>query len=332
MTLVLVRKLLRDVRWPLLAVCVILFAFSAFWVKIAQRITTEIAPFFLLVGQAQGIGKEVFDEVVFKGPGKISQAVMGGADVQFDQPNDFLAVELLHPVVIILATLWAVSRSASAVSGEIDRGTMELLLSQPVPRHRLVLAHLAVDALVIPVVCLSVVAGTQFGLWLVGPFEVDYSALRHAMEKKPALAHLFRLPTEPQYLSVSAAREPWAVLNLAALVFALSGIGMAISSVGRSRWRTLGTAALVVVVMFVANVVGQLWDDAAFVRPATVFYYYQPQKVWLHADWAADLGDAWAGGKPLTRVNVLAVLFGVGAAGYLVALRVFTRRDLPAPL
>jgi hypothetical protein len=29
---------------------------------------------------------------------------------------------------------------------------------------------------------------------------------------------------------------------------------------------------------------------------------------------------------------VLGVLFGVGAAGYLAALRVFTRRDLPAPL
>ncbi|SRR5581483_9586189 len=327
MTLVLVRKLLRDVRWPLLAVCVILFAFSAFWVKIAQRITTEIAPFFTIIGQAQGIGKDVFDEVIFKGPGKVSQAVMGGADIQFDKPNDFLAVELLHPVVIILSALWAVGRSSAAIAGEIDRGTMELLLSQPVPRHRLVLAHLVVDALLIPAICLSVVAGTQFGLWLVGPFEVDYSVL----DKLPPLARL-RVHPGPPVLAVSAAREPWAALNLTALIFALSGLGIAISSIGRSRWRAVGVAALVVVVMFVANVVGQLWDDAAFVRPATVFYYYQPQKVWLHADWTADLGDAWAGGRPLARVNVLAVLFGVGAAGYAVALRVFTRRDLPAPL
>ena len=327
MTLVLVRKLLRDVRWPLLAVCVILFLFSAFWIKIAQRVTTEIAPFFLIIGQAQGIGKEVFDEVVFKGPGKVSQAVMGGADVQFDRPNDFLAVELLHPVVVILASLWAVSRAASAISGEIDRGTMELLLSQPVPRGRLVLAHLIVDALVIPAVCLSIVAGTQLGLWLVGPFEVDYSVL----DKLPPQARRF-VQKGPPVLDVSAARQGWAVLNLAGLVFALSGLSMAISATGRSRWRALGVAALVVVLMFVANVIGQLWEDAAFVRPATVFFYYQPQKVWLDAIWTVDLGDAWAGGKPLARVNVLAVLFGVGAAGYLVAWRVFTRRDLPAPL
>jgi hypothetical protein len=29
---------------------------------------------------------------------------------------------------------------------------------------------------------------------------------------------------------------------------------------------------------------------------------------------------------------MLAVLFAVGVAGYLLALRTFTRRDLPAPL
>jgi ABC-2 type transport system permease protein len=91
-------------------------------------------------------------------------------------------------------------------------------------------------------------------------------------------------------------------------------------------------AALVVVLMFVANVIGQLWDEAAFVRPATVFFYYQPQRIWLDGSWTTELGHAWADGKPLVRVNVLAVLIGVGAAGYLVAWRVFTRRDLPAPL
>ena len=122
MTLVLVRKLLRDVRWPLLAVCVILFLFSAFWVKIAQRISTEIAPFVNVLGEVSKIPnfKETFDEVIFKGPGKVSQAVMGGSAVQFDNPNDFLAVELLHPIVVILASLWAVSRAAGAICLDLE--------------------------------------------------------------------------------------------------------------------------------------------------------------------------------------------------------------------
>lgn len=327
MTVVLVRKLLRDVRWPLLAVCVLLFVFSAFWVKVAQRVTTEIAPFFLTIGEISKIPnvQKTFDEVVFKGPGKISQAVLGGADIRFDRPNDFLAVELLHPVVVILVSLWAVGRAAAAVAGELDRGTMELLLSQPVPRNRLILAHLIVDALVIPVLCLSIVAGTHFGLWAVGPFEVDYSVLKK-------LPTPFPIAQGPPTLAIDVSGQWGAAVNLAALVFALSGVTLAISACGRSRWRALGVAALLVVGMFVANVIGQLWEAAAFVRPLTVFYYYQPQKVWLAGDWTTNLGDAWAGGRPLLALPVLGVLVGVGAAGYLVALRAFTRRDLPAPL
>ncbi len=323
MTLTLARKLLRDVRLPLLAVCLLLLAFSALWVKICQRITTEIAPFFGGIAQAQKFDKKLFDEVLFKGPGKVAQAVMGGGGVQFDRPKDFLAVELLHPVVITLACLWAVGRTSGAVAGELDRGTMELLLSQPVPRSRLVLAHLLVDLVVIPAICLSVMAGTRLGLWAVGPFAVDYSVLDKL--------HL-PIPRGADVLDVDASRQPLAILNLGALMFAASGLSAAVSAVNRSRWRATGYAALIVVTMFVANVVGQLWDSAAVVRPLSLFFYYQPQEVWLYDNWTVDLGEAWAGGQPLLKLPAAGVLLAVGAAGYLLALRAFTRRDLPAPL
>ena len=51
----------------------------------------------------------------------------------------------------------------------------------------------------------------------------------------------------------------------------------------------------------------------------TIFYYYQPQEI--------ILGKPW-----LEVLPALAVLYGVGAAGYALAFWVFTRRDLPAPL
>jgi ABC-2 type transport system permease protein len=57
-------------------------------------------------------------------------------------------------------------------------------------------------------------------------------------------------------------------------------------------------------------------------RPLTVFYYYQPQALILNDDWYADR-MVWVR---------LGVLIAVGAVGYLMALRVFCRRDLPAPL
>jgi ABC-2 type transport system permease protein len=133
-------------------------------------------------------------------------------------------------------------------------------------------------------------------------------------------------------MPVSGKPQLPALANLAALIFALSGMTMALSAAGRSRGKVIGAGVLIALVMFIANVLGQLWDAAAFLRPLTLFYYYQPQKIMLRDEWTTDLGDSWNGGQPLLEVPVVGFLLLVGAVGYLIALRVFTRRDLPAPL
>ncbi|MGL4423956.1 MAG: ABC transporter permease subunit, partial [Gemmataceae bacterium] len=237
MILVLVRKFLRDIRIPLLVVALLLMGFSALWVKFAQRISTEIAPFFNGIAAAQRINQELVDEVLFKGPGKISQAVMGGAGIRFERPTDFLAVELLHPVILSLACIWAVGRAAGAIAGELDRGTMELLLSQPIARWKLIAAHLIVDAVVIPVLCGSVLLGTRLGLEAVGPFKVDYTVLDKIKSPIP-------LPRGPDVLTVDVSGQPIAVVQYAVLLFAMSGLTMAVSSFHRNRWRAVGVAVL----------------------------------------------------------------------------------------
>jgi ABC-2 type transport system permease protein len=327
MTLILVRKLFRDVRPALVVVCLVLFIFAAFWVKITQRVTSEIAPVFnsvaLLVGD-----QKLFEDVLFKGPGKVSQAALGWGDLNFERPNDFLAMGLLHPVVLTLCVVWAVGRAAGAVAGEIDRGTMELLMSQPVPRSRIILAHLLVDAMVLQAIALAFFAGTQFGLAVVGEFIPDYTALRN-LKRPDGTPIPFPIPEKPEPLPVSGRGEIAGLANTCALMFAISGITIALSSAGRSRWKTTGFAVLIVVVMFVANTIGQLWEPAGFVRPLTLFFYYQPQKAMLDGNWLVNVGAAWPG---VPHVSGIGVLSAVGALGYLVALRVFTRRDLPAPL
>ena len=76
------------------------------------------------------------------------------------------------------------------------------------------------------------------------------------------------------------------------------------------------------------NILGQMIESLAFLRPFSIFYYYQPQHIALNHSWSMSLeplGLTW-------KVPVLLVLFGVGAVGYLLAWRDFSRRDLPAPL
>ena len=113
-------------------------------------------------------------------------------------------------------------------------------------------------------------------------------------------------------------------------MFAISGYTVWLSAAGRFRWRVLGLAVLLTLLQFLLNLVGQLWDALEPLRPFTLFYYYQPQQVILGASWDVPL---WGGnGPPLARVPMPAVLFGVGLAGYGLALWTFRRRDLPAPL
>jgi ABC-2 type transport system permease protein len=342
LTVVLVRKLLRDVRWPLLVVCFLLFLFSLLWVRVAWRVTTEIAPYFNAIGQLVGSSQAEMEEVVFTGVGKVSQAVLGGSDINFQKPTDFLAVELLHPVVIVLVFLWAVGKSSGAVSGELGGGTMELLLSQPVPRGKLILAHLLVDAITIPVMVLSIVVGTQLGMWSVGEFrekqevidKVNAKVNNRAGENLPAFVPKFKVlkDREAKVLEVSTAGQWKGALNLAALVFAMSGVGLVISACGRNRWRTTGWAVLLVLSMFVLNVIAQLWEPLGFVRPFTLFFYYQPHKHWLNDQWHADLGACWGVGEGQLTAPAVPLLLVVGAVGYGVGWWVFRKRDLPAPL
>jgi ABC-2 type transport system permease protein len=327
MTFALIRKLLRDVRLPLVVVALLLTAFQCLWAKITERIVGQIVPFFSGLAMAQKLAPDAVESLLFKGPGQLTRTLMGGETIKLDSAMDMLTIGYVHPLMQVLFCIWAIGRSAGAIAGEIDRGTMELLLAQPLPRWRLLLAHFCVDVLTIPVLCLSLWAGSALGVWLVGPITIDQEAMK-----------TFRLPfgalpaPDSGRLYIDAAAMGPGLWNVAALIFAIGGYTMWLSARGRFRWQVMGAAVLITLLQFLANVVGQLWDVGAPLRPLTVFYYYQPQQIILSGRWTVDLGTVWNGGEPLVAVNVLVVLFTVGAVGYGMALWTFCWRDLPAPL
>jgi ABC-2 type transport system permease protein len=307
MTWILVCKLLRDIRLPLLVVALLLGGFQCLWAKITERITADLVPFF-----SQKIPLEEILSMLFSGPGKVIQTLMGGESINLDRALDMLTVGYVHPLMQTVFGVWAIGRAAGSVSGEINRGTMELLMAQPFARFRLILAHCYVDLLTIPALCLSLWGGTWLGTWLVGLLQ-------------------FQAPVGPNVLRADPTLF-WAALpNIGALMFALSGYTMWLSSRGRSYSRVLGVAILIGLLQFLVNVVGQMWDTAACLRPFTVFFYFQPQQTVLSNKWSVDLTKVWHLSQPLA-VNAIAVLAAVGLVGYGLALWTFCRRDLPAPL
>jgi ABC-2 type transport system permease protein len=318
---VLIRKLLRDVRVPLIVVMLLLGGFQCLWVKVSQRTVTEISPVFSTLAARAGTNQKAIEGVIFGGPGKIAQTILGGESVHFERAMDVISIGYVHPLMQIIFGIWAIGRASSAIAGEIDRGTMELLLAQPIPRWSVVLSHLAVDAIVIPLLCLSLSGGTILGCRLVGPFTANTAALQ-----------VFPFPVQVDESLFQV--DPWAfgpgLWNVGGLLFAISGVTIALSAAGRFRGRVVGLAVVIFLVQFLVNVVGQLWDAVARLRPFTVFFYYQPQQIVLNDRWTVSPALAWGGGPE--AANVLMVLFAVGAVGYALALGVFTRRDLPAPL
>jgi ABC-2 type transport system permease protein len=321
-TFALWRKLLRDIRISLLLVAVLLFGFEILWIKVVEQITTQITPMLALLSGGRGMDGDFLLRLFFRGPGKIFQTILGGENVQWGNPQDLIVVGFMHPLVQVIICIWAVGRSAGAIAGEIDRGTMELLISQPIRRSQIVLAHWAIDLVTIPVLCLALWCGSLVGTASFSPFVVDDSIYTDLWLPKPA---------QPTVLSATALPVWPGLLNVAVLIFAISGYTMWLSAAGRSRNRVMGLAILITLLQFIINVIGQLWDGMTFLRPFSVFYYYQPQKVVLEHSWRIDPGMAWTG-KELFKVNMLLVLGAVGLVGYAMALRRFCRRDIPAPL
>lgn len=310
MTGVLFRKLLRDVRLPLFVVALLLGAYQFLWAKITERISAQLLPMLLWLGAGRNVSGEQIEKTIFGGPGQVTRMLIGGDSISIFRVRDMLTVGFIHPLTVTILCIWAIGRAAGAVAGEIDRGTMELLLAQPLARFRIILAHFCVDAVTIPFLCLSLWGGSWLGVAVFGLHEPGPTA---------------EIPGP----AIDASVFGPALWNTAALLFAVSGLTLWLSAAGRFRWRVLGFAVFAGLVQFLINLVGQMWDGLKPLRPCTVFYYYQPQPIILQHRWTVDLADAWGRGP---AVNVLAVLFGVGAVGYAMALWTFCRRDLPAPL
>ena len=293
--MILIRKLFRDVWLALVVMLLLLFAFQLLWAKVTQRIAGEVLARFVDLG----VDIATLRSIIFTDSGKIIQTLMGGETIALERGADMMSIAYVHPLTQMILCIWAIGRAAGALAGEIDRGTMELLLAQPIRRANVVLAHLAIDGIAIPALALTLWLGTTVGVHLVGLADSNVEQLR-----------------------VDPTRFLPATLSVTALVFAVSGSTMALSALGRLRGRVLGIAVLTMLVQFLVNVVSQLWPPMETLRPWTIFYYYQPQQMILKENWAR-LPSVWF------RISILT---SIGVGGYLFALWHFCRRDLPAPL
>jgi ABC-2 type transport system permease protein len=188
---------------------------------------------------------------------------MIGADVSGDLgPEMFAAIPWVHPVVLALVWAHAIVLCTRVPAGEVDRGTIDVLLALPVSRWNVFVT----ESLVWLGAALSVVAAALLGnacATRLGGSTLDISVSRFL----PVAASLFGVTT-------SVGAFAWLA-----------------SCLSDRRGQALAVALLAVLASFLLNYLAPFWAPAHRIAWLSVLRYHQPLRVLQSGQWPwADLG------------------------------------------
>jgi ABC-2 type transport system permease protein len=244
-----------------------------------------------------------------------------------------------EPIVILCTIVWAISRGSDVVSGELGRGTLEMLLAQPISRTRLLLSHAVVAVGGLVLLVLALWAGMAVGVARTTVTEtipppsirIPFTAFQLPLTTAGPTTETFPMSSVVDPLVFGTA-----IFALFALGFFVLGLSTLLSSMDRYRWRTVGAVMSIYVLQLVMFGLGKATDRLDWLRGWSFFNCYRPQVQIAHVvsdGWAApwrligsDAGSWFAPG-----VYPLLLIAG-GLVFYLLAILIFRRRDLPAPL
>jgi beta-exotoxin I transport system permease protein len=175
-------------------------------------------------------------------------AEFGGGDL-FSLPGA-IAIGFIHPIALILSSVFAVGFATAAVAGERQRGTLEVLLARPIPR-RVVYFTLLICALIFVAI-------------------VIFAFLAGAFVSATANGVIGEIPADRLALV-------W--LNGLLLFGAIAAIGLATSVSFDRLSPALGITLAVVLVSYFLQILGSLWPDAKGLQPYSLFHYLDPRTV-----------------------------------------------------
>ncbi len=160
-----------------------------------------------------------------------------------------VAIGFDHPIISLGAAYWAIARGSDAVSGPLNRGTMEIMLAQPVRRVAVLGANMAVTIFGAATLAVACWLGNFVGLAIV-----------------------------PKMHGVPATPYAFCALNLFAYTCCLAGATTLISACDRYRSRTIGVALGFFVVSVLLKVVGRVSDRYQGFLYVSFLSAFEPQR------------------------------------------------------
>jgi ABC-2 type transport system permease protein len=266
-------KALSDARLLCLALVALMFSFHWIFVWLTSQIELGAFSLFLnaLPRSWERLGAIPFNQIA--------------------TPTGRLSLAYVHPVPVFAAIAWSIARGSDVVSGEIGRGTMEMLLAQPIRRSSVLVTHAVVTAAGSLLICLAGWLGLAAGV-----ATVRLPSIVHASLFLPGTANLF------------------------AFIFFLTAATTLASSWDSYRWRTIGFIGGFYIIELILKLIARMAPRLDWLSYTTFLTAYEPQLMIVEPE------QAWA-----TSWAYDGTLIGLGLVLYLVAGVIFCKRDLPAP-
>lgn len=161
----------------------------------------------------------------------------------FTQLASFLSSELFGVILPLLLPFYGIIALSNVVAGAEERGRLDVLLGNPIPRYHLIVGSFLVVAV--------------FLLFLTGVIGIVVFSVANALD-----------------LDLTAGQTVRAAFALWPLTLAFGALALTMSSLVRQRSVALGVPAAVLFLMYLVNVIGRLAPAVSDIRFASAYHYY----------------------------------------------------------
>ncbi len=163
--------------------------------------------------------------------------------ISFNTLERFLSIELFGTTWPLLAITFAMARAGAALSGEIEKGTMSILLSQPVKRTGIYLGQYLSGLL-------AILAFVYITIFAAIPIAAIYNIGFHA--------------------------QNFAILAVLSLLFvwAIYSLSMLFSAMLNEKGKVYLSTGGLLVLMYVANIVAGLNNKLDWLKYSSLFHYF----------------------------------------------------------
>lgn len=168
--------------------------------------------------------------------------VIGAEQIDLTTPLGMLSLGYIHPLPWLAVLTWIVGQASESISGEIERGTLDLVLAQPISRKKVFLTRMLVVCTGLGLIGMAMWLGTVLGL------------------------HTFIKPSERP--------SSWPFWRAGVTVFwigwCVAGYAFFFSSLARTRMHAISAAVALTVLQELFNVVGSFWEEAEWLRKLSI--------------------------------------------------------------